>query len=63
MINLPLAHNTRTLSISETHSMLPSDKHQKDPEDLEDLEIHSEDHLAQEPYPPLISFPYNPSEI
>jgi len=65
---LTLVCNTRTLSISETPSTLPLDKHPVglvDPEDLVDpvdLEIPLGDQTTQEPYPPLISFPYNPQE-
>ena len=60
-MNLPLACNTRTLSISETHSTSLLDEHQEALEDLEDLEdpetleAPMEDQTVQEEYPLLIS--------
>src|SRR6266851_2562486 len=71
-MTLPLARSTRTHSISETRSTSPSDEHQEvpvaqggqgDQEDQEDQVTPSEDQMAQEQYPPLISFPSNPQEI
>ncbi len=65
---LPLSRSTRTHSISTTRSTSPSDEHQEDPaaqegqEGQEDLETLLEDQMAQEQYPPLISFPSNPQE-
>src|SRR5216683_4139743 len=44
---LPLAHNTRTHSISKTHSISPLEKHQEAP----GVQV------AQEQYPPLTSSP------
>ena len=67
-MNLHLAHNIRTLSISETCLTSLLDKHPgapeglKDPEaleGLEGLEILLEDQTPQEEYPLLILFPYN----
>src|SRR6266851_9719942 len=65
---LPLAHNTRTHSISETHSTSPLDEHQEVPaaqvgqEDQEGQVTLLEDQMAQERYPLLISFPSNLQE-
>ena len=64
-MNLPLATNIRTLSISETHSTLPSDEHQEGLEGLEDLkdqEIPTEGQTFQEEYPLLILSLSNPQE-
>jgi len=67
--NLPLACNTRTLSILVTPSTSLLDEHLEalegleDSEDLEGLEILLEDYITQEEYPPLILFPYNLQEI
>ncbi len=70
-MNLPLACNIRTLSISEIHLTSPLEGHpevledlvdQEAPKDLEGLEIPSEDQMPLEQYPSLISFPYNPQE-
>ncbi len=59
MMNLPLACNIRTLSISETHSTSLLDEHPEALEDLVDLEIPLEDQMPQERYPLLILSPYN----
>ncbi len=64
-MNLPLATNIRTLSISETHLTLLLDEHLEGLavlEDLEDPETPMEGQMAQEEYPPLISFPSNLQE-
>src|SRR6266853_3293091 len=61
--------NTRTLSISVTHSTLPSDEHQEGPTaqgaqaGQEGQTTLMEDHPGQQLFPPLISFPSTPLEI
>ena len=66
---LPTQSSTRTLSISATRSISPSDEHQEDPTaqgaqaGQEARTTLTEGHPGQEPYPPLISFPSNPPEI
>src|SRR6266853_5125176 len=68
-MTLPTQSSTRTLSISETRSTLPSDEHQEDPTaqgaqaGQEAQTTPTEDHPGQQPYPPLISFPSTPLEI
>src|SRR5712671_151224 len=65
---LPTQSSTRTLSISMTRSILPSDEHQEDPTaqeaqaDQEARTILTEDHPGQQLFPPLILFPSNPLE-
>ena len=65
---LPTQASTRTLSISETRSTLPSDEHRADPT-AQGAQAGQEaqmtpmgDHPDQQPYPPLISFLSTPSE-
>src|SRR6266851_2349278 len=66
---LPIQSSTRTLSISVTCLISPSDEHQEDPmaqgaqAGQEAQTILTEDHPDQQPYPLLISFPSNPQEI
>src|SRR5712671_6791903 len=61
-MTLPIQSSTRTLSISATRSISPSGEHQEDPTaqgaqaGQEARTTPTEDHLGQEPYPPLISF-------
>ncbi len=70
-MNLPLATNIRTLSISGTHLTLHLNEHLERLEDLEDLEgpgalagleTLAEDQMPQEEYLLLILSPSNPQQ-
>src|SRR6266851_4950674 len=60
---LPIQSNMRTLSISTTRSISPSDERQEDPTAQGAQEVQEvrttlmEGNPDQQPYPPLISFP------
>jgi len=60
---LPTQSNMRTLSISATRSISPSDERQEDPTAQGAQEVRevrttlTEGNPDQQPYPPLISFP------